>query len=210
MNYVANPVKGIFNITNEFTLLGQSEEIKGLTKKVIFISLLNAVLTALITYFSPDLESQLAQSDVELVGNMKVFVALGAAFFGLILPIITISIYSVLTWILFTDVGFQKIFLVHFYSYLITIVYLISQLFFFFFFNIDPTNSPLSLGIIGESLTNNSYIQSILSSLSIFWVWGIVLQVISLSILSAKSKQYIVISVILLNLLATMGLAAWT
>src|SRR5699024_1763100 len=154
-------------------------------------------------------QKSLIQADIDLTSNIMFFIFIGTAFFGGIIPIITITSYSVLTWILFTEISFRKIFLIHCYVYTITLISLSVQLIYFFIFNIDPSYPPLSLNIISDILPKTENIQSLLGNLSIFLVWGLIILIISIVTVSDKSKYYCIISIVILNLTLTMGITAW-
>ncbi|WML46148.1 hypothetical protein [Neobacillus sp. PS3-40] len=208
--YSVKLMKPLLNVKEEIISLKNSETTKKLLLKVLLLSLIGAILTALTVYFSSDLEMQIRKTGETDIEKYKLITSAVTGILGLFIPIVTITLFTIFSWIFFQELSFKKLFIVQTYSYVIGVVGQLGQVLIMFSLGVDSLYSPFGLASLSQSLFDSKYINSLMNCFTIFSVWSVVFQIISLKYLSTRSKKNIITVVILLNAVSWILLAAWS
>ncbi|MBJ8113403.1 hypothetical protein JDS99_28000 [Bacillus cereus group sp. N6] len=207
MEYIINPIAALLGTSKESYKIKEAQVVKGLSKNLFLFSIISALILGLITWLSPEVERQTSLHSIQ---NINKFIIFGSMVYGLFIPIVTIICYSCIWWVFFSEVGFQKIFTIQLYGYAITLINLLTQMLVMLILDMNNTFPPLSLGVISELYFENKYIIAFFNNISFFWLWGIVFQFITFSVVSKKSKLYVFTIIITLNIFSAIVLAAWS
>lgn len=193
--------EGIFKPSSHFATLRHGESIKGLVWRVLLISFLAGIFTAASTYVSFDLNlvpntGDIPGFDTDLI---KIFAVIGGGVGGIFGVPLYMLIAAAILSIFFRDVSFSKQFAIQGYASFITIISMVITIPLIYVTN---TLTPFfSLGIIGEALNAGPFLQSLLSSITLFFIWQIALMIFALKQASAKSTKYIVSVIITLHVI---------
>ncbi|HHK5563799.1 hypothetical protein [Bacillus thuringiensis] len=207
MEYIINPIAALLGTSKESYKIKEAQDVKGLSKNLFLFSIISALILGIITWLSPEVENQ---TNLHSAPNIRQFIIFGSMVYGLFIPIVTIICYSCIWWVFFSDVGFRKILTIQLYGYAITLINLFTQMLFMLILDMNNKFSLLSLGVISELYFENKYIIAFFNNISFFWLWGIVFQFITLSVISKKSKLYVSTIIITLNVFSAIVLAAWS
>lgn len=193
--------EGIFKPSSHFATLRNAETIKGLIWRVLLISFLAGILTAASTYVSFELNLMPNTGDIPGLDTdmVKMFAVIGGGVGGIFgIPLYMLIAAAILT-IFFRDVSFGKQFAIQGYASFITIINMAITIPLMYVTN---TITPFfSLGIIGEALNAGPFLQGLLSSITIFFIWQVALMIGALKQASTKPSKYVVSVIITLNVI---------
>lgn len=207
--------QGIFKPSSHFSTLRDAEQVKGLVWRILLISFLIGILTGVTTYLSMELNLVPNQGDVPGVDPallQKIAIISGSVGALIGIPIYMLIAAAIFT-IFFRDVPFAKQFAIQVYGAFILLINTVISIPFMY---LTETLTPFfSLGIIGESLHAGPFLQALLSSLTVFFIWQVFLIIAALKQTSRKSAKYITSMIIILHVvylligakIATMGAA---
>lgn len=193
--------QGIFKPSSHFSTLRDAEKVTGLVWRVLLISLLAAIFTGLSSYLSMTLNILPAQAQEEVAGlannplfqNITVLFAAVGGFFGILLSMV---IAAAILAIFFRDVPFGKQFAIQGYSSFIGLINMALSIPIMY---LTKTLTPFfSLGIIGETLNAGPFLQSLLSAITVFFIWQVFFTITALKQTSNKPSKYVTSVVIIL------------
>jgi hypothetical protein len=198
MMYNVELLKGMFRPKIKFYQLKEADQVKYLTRKLLLILLLSTIVSFLRAYFgieTEELTGKMEQYAAEQFALAKLLFAIGHILGGLITPLLFLFLSSAIFWFLF-DIKFVKLLVIH---ASILLIYVLEDMILFplqLFLGIKEPFSPFTLGAFGPYITDSSFVWTLLSSISLFSIWTILIQIIALQILTEKAKPYIITAVI--------------
>lgn len=190
--------QGILKPSSHFSTLRDAEQIKGLVWRILLISLLTGFLTAVTTYLSMELNlvpnQDIPGMDPTTLQNLAVIMGgVGALFAIPLYMLVAAAIFTVFV----RDVSFVKQFTIQAYGAFILLINTVISVPLMY---LTETLTPFfSLGIIGESLHAGPFLQALLSSLTVFFIWQVFLIIAALKQTSRKSAKYITSMIIILH-----------
>jgi hypothetical protein len=196
-------LKGLVEPPIFFSQLKETELLKGYKRRILSLFFLTVLIYGLSAYFgmgifplSPDLLS-LSPAEFEL---HKFYFIIGRVVLGLLYAAFIIFFPSLLFWT-FTDVPYKKLTIVQGCTLIILLLEKFSYLPFLLYFSLDWYSSPLSLGVIGQMLTEKEWIIYFLGCISFFKIAVILIQYIGLRWLTAQKPLILLTIIIFVNLL---------
>ncbi|WP_428910069.1 hypothetical protein [Niallia sp. Krafla_26] len=182
--------------------LRKAEDLTGFWMKLILL-LLFSVLLAFVTSFlgvgNDILSAELNQRSPIEFETIKSLFAIGQIGWSLFEALFILFIPSLFFWAL-SDIEWKKFIVVQQGVLVILLIEKILLLPFAIFLGLSlDLSNPFSLGIIGQALTNQEYVLQILSQISIFKIWAIVLQYKYIKVLADHSAKRTALFVIGFN-----------
>ncbi|HET7580101.1 MAG TPA: YIP1 family protein [Bacillales bacterium] len=212
-------LRGLTRPYEEFKGIKEADQIKGSGWRLVVLSILSAIFAGLFFYIvqalglEPEVNqsftinsSQMSESNVPLGKNI---VLVGGIFGGLVGPVITMVVGALIFLIFFSDIGFMKLFAIELYLQFIGLINTIVGLILIFVFQ-TYSKSFLNLGAITELFTENIFINTFFSGITIFLIWKLYVQIRAYRHASEKSSSYVVWTPILLNLLLLLAVAGFS
>ncbi|MFC7392321.1 hypothetical protein [Scopulibacillus cellulosilyticus] len=203
MNHSVKLFKGIFRPDEEFRDFQETNKMRGLIWRWIVISILSGIVGTITIFITLD---QMIPVNEILLSNKAVYL-LGMFYFFIIfilwavIPVITNLIISLVCWPFFLDIGFKQIFTINSYAALINLIGGFLNLSIIANLHTYQLLSPFGFGIIGKQFTNNQYIIAAMNAVTIFVIWGLVVQIKALFRASQKRKRYIIGVMIIVNII---------
>ena len=193
--------QGIFKPTSHFSTLRDAEQVKGLVWRVILISLLAGIFTGMTTYLTMALNLVPNQETVPGMDSslMQTLIVISAGVGGLFsLPFYMLIAAAIYT-IIFRDIPFGKQFAIQAYASFISLINIaitIPSLY------LAKTATPFfGLGIIGEALHAGPFLQGILSTITVFFIWQVIFTITAIKQTTTKSSKYVVTWILILNVI---------
>ncbi|MBM7645740.1 hypothetical protein JOD45_001959 [Scopulibacillus daqui] len=203
MSHSIKLFRGILKPDKEFESFQEINQFKGLIPRWIIISILSGIigtitiLTAL-NRLVPEFEGFFSNKMTFILGSFYVVIVF---IIYLFLPLAANLAVSLICWPFLLDAGFKKIFVINSY---VSLIYLIGSFFNLAVFLLLHTNNLLSvfgLGIIGRQLTDNRLFFLLLNSITIFFIWGLIIQTRAFFRTSQKRKSYMITAIIITSLM---------
>lgn len=172
--------------------LGKAESLTGVWKK-LFLLLLVTFLLSFITSFlgigNDILSSELNERSTTEFEAIKSLFAVGHIIWALIEALFILLIPSLFFWAI-SDLEWRKFIVV---QQEVLTIFLLEKVFFLpfaiFLGLTSDISNPFAFGIIGQHLTDQTFILLILSKISIFTIWAIILQYKYIKVLAGKSAK---------------------
>jgi hypothetical protein len=130
----------------------------------------------------------------------KFWFSIGRLLLGLLFAAIILVIPSLFYWTI-TEVPLKKLMIIQMNVLLIFLIGKVVSILLVILFGLDWISSPLSLGVIAQSLTNNPWVVRFMGTISLFQIWSIWLQFIALKSLSPKSSKMLFLIITSVHLL---------
>lgn len=193
--------QGIFKPTSHFSTLRDAEQVKGLIWRVLLISLLAGIFTGFTTYLTMELniipnQKAIPGMDTAIMQNI---VAISAGVGGLFTLPVYMLIAAAIYTIIFRDIPFGKQFAIQAYASFISLINIaiaVPSLY------LAKTVTPFfSLGIIGEALHAGPFLQALLSTITVFFIWQLIFTIIAIKQTTTKSSKYVVSWILILNVI---------
>ncbi|WP_456273096.1 hypothetical protein [Bacillus sp. AK031] len=195
--------KGLLHPSIYFYQLRESEILKGFTKNIIllfFLSMLVFGINAAFGWGTVPLSKELTALESMDFELHKFYFLLGRLVLGLLYGAVILFIPALLFWTL-SEAEFKKLAVLQGVILLILLLEKLAYLPLFTFLSLNWYSSPLALGVIGQSLTDNEWLKYFLGSISLFKLWAMFIQFAGLKWLTEKKNGMILLWVILINLL---------
>ncbi|MGF2618180.1 hypothetical protein FZC84_18015 [Rossellomorea vietnamensis] len=196
-------LKGLFHPSTYFYQLRESEILKGYTKTIITLFIVSMLIFGLNAGFgwgtvplSKEI-TDLSSLDFEV---HKFYFLLGRVLLGLLYAAIILFIPSLLFWTL-SEAEYKKIVVVQGITLLILLLEKLTYLPLLTFMSLNWYSSPFALGVIGQALTDNSWLKYFLGSISLFKIWAAFIQFKGLKWLTGKKNWVLLLWVAVINLL---------
>lgn len=198
-------LRGITKPKEEFEGWREAEKIEGLGWRLVVLSIVSAIVAGLVAYFGTEVLHilQKTPSHMQVPGTAKGIVqgmaVGGAAFGGLVTPVIIMLVMALIFFIFFSDIGYKKLFAIELYLQLIGLIGAIVSGILMAVFQMT-TKSFLNLGAITQLLTSNAFINGFCGGISIFLIWKLYVQINAYRYASAKSTSTVTWTLIILNI----------
>jgi hypothetical protein len=196
-------VKGLLNPSIYFYQLRESEILKDYTKKVVLLFLFSALIFGLNAGFGwgtlPLSKQILTLSPMEFEVH-KFYFLLGRVVLGLLYAAIILFIPALLFWTV-SEAEFKKLVAMQGIILIILLIEKLTYLPLITYLSLNWYSSPLSLGVIGQSITDNEWLKYFLGSISLFKVWTVSVQFVALKWLTEKNNWVLLLWIISINLL---------
>ncbi|MCM3322541.1 hypothetical protein [Cytobacillus kochii] len=174
--------------------LGKEEEVVGLWKPVVWLTLASIIIAGISAFFGIGSEyvsrslPDLTRSGYEAYQTLF---AAGQVTWGLIWILLAIFIPSLFFWTIL-EVDYRKLLFV---QLIITMIFLIEKLVFIpvhLFLGISAESNIFSLGIIAQTFTSIELIIFLLANITLFKVWAIILTYKYYRHISERSPRFII------------------
>ncbi|HET7658344.1 MAG TPA: YIP1 family protein [Bacillales bacterium] len=196
--------RGITKPKEEFEGLLEAKSIHGLGWRIIVLSIVNAIVLGLIGFYATqnmNLPEAPTQNPMFSQGIMKGIAVGGSAFGGLFSPIVTMLIMAAIFLIFFSDIGYKKLFAVELYLQLIGLIgTIVSGILMISLHLTQKSHLNLDLGAITSLFTDNLFINTFFTGISIFVIWKLYVQIQAYRKASTKSASRIAWTLILMNI----------
>ncbi|TMU84064.1 hypothetical protein FGG79_18180 [Bacillus sp. BHET2] len=186
-----------------FYQLREIEEFKGYRKKVFHLMLLSIFVFGLISSFGigmDPLSKELTNLSPITYELEKFLFFLGRILSGLLYAAIILFFCSLIFWTISDEGEYRKLVMA---QGLVLLILLFEQLTYVplsLFFSLEWYSSPLSLGVIAQYLTSNTYIIYLLGSFTLFKVWVFFIQYKGIKRLTNQKNWIIWLVILLTNL----------
>jgi hypothetical protein len=197
-------VEGIFQPKAHFTKIKEAEVSKGLWGRIALLTAASGCLFFFMAVLGLGMEDLMANHPsvpLNKLEMMKMLFTAGYVVQGIFAPLAFIAFSSLLYKAVFREIAFYQLMTIQFYT---AVILFFEKVLFFpfrYFLGFNHVSSPFSLGITAQLWTDQPFVIHLMSGLSIFFIWGIIYQIFSLTILSSRSRTMIVPVVIFVNLL---------
>lgn len=178
-----------------------AEQIEGFWKRSALLLITSLILFGISAYFGIGNES-LSKTIYELspieFETIKALFGIGQVIQGVLISIILILLPALYFWV-FTNVDYKKLVIMQLF---ILTIYLIEQAMSipFHLVGMDQNSLPFSFGVVAQYLTEHELIINFFSTITLFKIWSMILQVIYIKVLSEKSTMISLFIVIPFNL----------
>ena len=196
-------VKGLLNPSVYFYQLRESEILKGYFQKVMWLFLLSALIFGLNAGFgwgtvplSKEITT-LSPMDFEV---HKFYFLLGRLLLGLLYAAIILFIPTLLFWTI-SEADFKKLVVMQGITLIILLIEKLTYLPLLTYLSLNWYSSPLSLGVISQSMTDNEWLHYFLGNISLFKLWIIYIQFVALKWLTGKKSGLILLWVSFIHML---------
>ncbi|MCQ6274653.1 hypothetical protein JMM81_06650 [Bacillus sp. V3B] len=181
----------------------KAEYIGGFWKKLFLLLFLTFLLSTITAYYG--IGNELLSKELNTTSSTefeaaKSLFAGGQIIWSILVAITTITIPSVFFWAI-SDIEWKKYIVVQSFILTILLIETIITIPFAILIGLPEISNPFSLGAIGQSLTSNDIILQLLTEITIFKIWAIVLQIKYIKVLAEKTAKQATLIVIGFNLI---------
>ena len=187
--------------------LVKGETITGFWKKTILLLFLTILVSAVTAYFgigNEILSKQLNESTNTEFEAAKSLFAGGQILWSLLAALLIITIPSLFFWAL-SDREWKKFIVVQLYVLTILLFEKVITALFTIFLGLPDLSNPFSLGVMGQTITDNNSILELLSQITVFKIWVIVLQYKYIRVLAERSRFFTALAVIGFNVIVMVS-----
>ncbi|WP_272032778.1 hypothetical protein [Oceanobacillus kimchii] len=203
MTYYARLFRMISQTKDESFRLNKAEEVRGLWKITVTLSLVSMIIYGIMAFLGVGSEeiskNGIWLSSVDFEAS-KLWFVLGRMVYGLLFAAIVIFLPSLLFYLL-TGISYKKLIII---QHTALIVFLIERLLWIplaLLAGLSWYVSPLSFGIIASYITNISWIVYFFGAISLFQLWIIYFQANFLAKYSDVRNRFVWLNVILIHFL---------
>lgn len=186
-----------------FSNLVKDEKKRSIWIVLSVVLLFSAIITMFSSYYGVGTEPLAIDIEKITTGAYSWKIALfgiGQIIGSLIFPVLYLFIASFAFWYFCAEQAFRPFIFVNIAVIIVQIIGSLFALPFRVLMGLDAYTSPFSLGVLVQYITKNAYIVHFFGGISLFHLWGMVIQVIALKIFTNKSNKFILIVVIGVNL----------
>ncbi|WP_071460934.1 hypothetical protein [Bacillus massilinigeriensis] len=195
-------LEGLKNPKYQSTIIRDSERIRGLWWNAALMVLASTIVFAASAWFgvgSEYLSRKLTSvSGAEYEMHKALFIV-GQALWGLFYGTCILLVPALYFWSL-SNVSLNKFLYLQFLVLAILLVEKIVEVILAVSFGLPDISSPFSLGILGQYLTNNSFIISFLACVTLFKLWIMAVQYRYVKIFTGRSRTSVLTMVVGLNI----------
>jgi hypothetical protein len=202
MNNRINVLRGLFNYKDYTYKLRDIEDVPGVWKKITLLILLSGLLFGISAYFgigSEYLSRMLTSISSEEYEMHKLLFMVGQALLGLFFGAIMIFLPALFFWTL-SDLELKRLLTVQLFVMPIFLLEKSLAIPLALSLGLIQVSSPFSLGIIAQCITGNDFVIYLLSYISIFKIWAVVIEYKYLRMLTDRNPKIIMLIVIGINL----------
>ncbi|MGG4166090.1 hypothetical protein ABEW00_01185 [Rossellomorea vietnamensis] len=195
--------RGLKHPSTFFYQLNEMEELTGYKKRVSFLFILSIVTFGLISSFGIGMDplsnemTKLSPTEFEME---KFLFFLGRLLAGMLYAAIILFFSSLIFWTISNEGEYRKLVITQGLVLIILLVEKATYIPLSLFFSIEWYSSPLSLGVITQYLTSESYIVYLMGSFSLFKVWVFYIQYKGIKQLTNQKNWIIWLVILLTNL----------
>ncbi|MGD6942493.1 hypothetical protein ACQCT6_10670 [Cytobacillus gottheilii] len=203
MIYEVRLIKGLLHPYDFFYQLQKAEEVRNLTNRIVFLFIASILIFTIGAYFgigNDIISNELTSVSAGEFEAKKLFFALGQILWGVCYPALLLFIPALYFWSL-TDIPYKKVLTLQLFAVSILVAEKAIFLFLAFQLGLDKDSSPLSLGIIAQSLTDNLFVTSFFGQISLIGIFVIWLQYKGLVYLSERKPRVLFLMVLSIHLL---------
>ncbi len=187
--------------------LGKAETLTGFWKKLFLLLIFTFLLSFIASFLgigndilSPELNER---STTEFEAIKSLF-AVGYIIWALVEALFILLIPALFFWAI-SDLEWKKFIVVQQGVLTISLLEKAAYLPFVIFLGLAPDiSNPFSLGIIGQYFTDQTFILLILSHISIFKIWAVILQYKYIKVLADKSAKRTILYVVGFNVIVLL------
>ncbi|MFW0780821.1 hypothetical protein ACM6N5_11205 [Rossellomorea marisflavi] len=204
MHTEAKLIKGLTSPSTFFYRLGEAEIVPRFAKQMTWLFVLSALVFGFVAFFGIGMDSlakeatSLTPLEYELEKTMFFF---GRLITGLLYAALILFFSSLVFWTISDHGEYRKIVMVQGLTLLILLLEKLTFVPLSLFFSIEWYSSPLSLGVIAQAITSNSYVVYLFGAISLFKVWMIYLQYRGIKYLTRQKNWLIWLVIVLVNVL---------
>ncbi|QPA30736.1 YIP1 family protein [Thermaerobacillus caldiproteolyticus] len=195
---------GIRQPYTTFTQLHESEDVTGFFGRVIILAVFSAFLSGFGIYMGLDTEmftTLIGKVSDDRIETMKLIFAIGSIGNGIAAPMLSMYIASLLIWLVLRGkVEFYKIITIELYVMFLDIIEKVLFLIFRLLTGANAYSSPFGLGVIAQLASNHPFFIHFMNSITIFFAWSAVIQIIALRICSSLSSRIVSVIVLAVHL----------
>lgn len=174
-----------------------------LRNSIIFLAAISFFIYAIGAYWGVGTETLSKELTVLLPGEFetkKLMFIIGKSLWGIAFVILHLFLPALFFWSL-TDLEYKKLLVI---QVLVCAILLMEKVLFFPIaarLGLDMSSSPFTLGVLGQYITDYSFVIDLLGAISLFHLWAMLIQYITLKALSEKPTKQILLIVISINLI---------
>ncbi|WP_270181572.1 hypothetical protein [Alkalihalobacillus sp. CinArs1] len=202
--------KGIVRPFTHFRTLRSAYRIKGSWWRLFLLALLAFLVTAATTFLNIKYAGELPEYAGLASSEKLLFVLSEVISDGILAILVFLSIILVgalLFWPFFQDVGYKRLAFIHSYGVFILLIGMILQLPFIMFLHEPSYISPFSIGVYIDLFVDDSFWLYFSYSLSLFFVWLIIVQYAAIYQSTSRRRGYIVTWIIILDIVLAFAMA---
>lgn len=202
--------KGIVRPFTHFRTLRSAYRIKGSWWRLFLLALLAFLVTAATTFLNIKYAGELPEYGGLASSEKLLFVLSEVISDGILAILVFLSIILVgalLFWPFFQDVGYKRLAFIHSYGVFILLIGMILQLPFIMFLHEPSYISPFSIGVYIDLFVDDSFWLYFSYSLSLFFVWLIIVQYAAIYQSTSRRRGYIVTWIIILDIVLAFAMA---
>lgn len=202
MHYRVQLLRGIVQPYIHSHQLKKAEHVHSVVLRSVLLLLAGVVVFGLGAYFgigNETISKRIYEWSPAEFEARKVWFAVGQIIWGMTCTSFMIFFPALLFWIL-TDLEYKKLVVLQLFVTAILLLEKGIQIPLQLILGIEAHSSPFSLGVIGQYITNQVFIVSLLGGVTLFKVWTIFLQYYYLKIVSTKTSKQLLIYILAINL----------
>jgi hypothetical protein len=195
--------KGITQPSIFFYQLTETEKLENFRKKMFLLFFLSCITFGFIAFFGLGMDSlskeltTLSPTTYELE---KFLFFLGRLLAALLYAAIILFIPSLIFWTISDDGEYKKLVMTQGITLIILLLEKLTYIPLSLFLSLDWHSSPLSLGVLAQYITSNSWVIYFLGSATLFKVWIFYIQYKGLKSLTQQKNWLIWLVILLTNL----------
>lgn len=198
--YQVRLLKGVKEPYITANQLEKAETITGFWKKLGLLFIMTIILSAVAAYFgigNEILSKNLGDAEFEAT---KGLFAIGQIILSIVTTTIILLLPSLFFWAI-SDIEWKKYIVLQLFVIMILLLEKAIVIPLTIALGITEVSNPFSLGIIGQYITNNEIILSLLAQITIFKIWTIVLQFKYIRVFTELSAKRIALYLIVFHLI---------
>lgn len=182
--------------------LSKADNYSGIWKRVTLLLFFSLILSGVSAYYgigNEQLSKLIYDTSSSEFATIKGLFAGGQVIQSILVTALIIFFPALILWI-FTDVEYRKLVVIQLF---VASIYLLEKAVMLplqLSFGLDNVSSPFSLGILGQYITDYRFILNFLGEISLFAVWGILIQFKYLRVVSEKTTKQILLLILSIQL----------
>ncbi|RLQ96845.1 hypothetical protein [Falsibacillus albus] len=203
MVYQLRFFKGLRHPNDQFHQLEKAETIYDLRLRFFLLFAASVLIFAVISMFG--LGTNEISGEVNILTNSqfeweKFLFLLGRILLGFIFPALYLYLMSLWFWI-WTDADYRKLMVVHSFVLMILLTEQVIHTIFVVWLGLGWFSSPLSLGVIAQSLDFPKWLIAFLGCITVFKIWALTLQYIGIRKLARTNRAVTILLVLSIHLI---------